>query len=275
MKVKTNLIIIFSLIVFVACRSYVQVYETSSELDLNQQGYYRHEDDTVKILYTFWYSQGLMSFTVFNKTNRPLYIDWKKSSYIDNSVKLDYWRDESKIEQKSIYGAYTPKSNPVILAGNTYSTVSKNERITFIPPNSNYSKTSFIILPINGIKLDGEMEKSVVNLKYKRNILVDTYSKEYSKLESPLVFRNYLTLSFSEDFEDEFHVDNEFYISKVVEVDSRAFEHYKYDTLDSRRSIVYNETNRPIKISDYKKSSSFYIRIAPEVSVDYRKAYKE
>ena len=46
------------------------------------------ENDTLKIIYSFWSEGGVFSFSVYNKLSIPLYIDWKKSSFIKNSDKL-------------------------------------------------------------------------------------------------------------------------------------------------------------------------------------------
>ena len=47
-----------------------------------------------------------MTFTIFNKLDIPIYIDWKKSSYIDNSVKLNYWVDEEMKKTLESYDNY-------------------------------------------------------------------------------------------------------------------------------------------------------------------------
>ena len=43
----------------------------------------------------------------------PLYIDWKKSSFIDNSNKRNYWIDEEKTDAKVYYGSYYYKGAPI------------------------------------------------------------------------------------------------------------------------------------------------------------------
>lgn len=142
------------------CKSYVQVFNTNSSIKTNDKGFYIYENDSLKITYSFWKEKGLMTFSIFNKLDEPLYIDWKKSSYIDNSVKLNYWVDEEKSKALISYGSYF-YDGPLLKPGYTisstdgasFSSIVKVERITFIPPKSNYYRSQFYILPINFYKL--------------------------------------------------------------------------------------------------------------------------
>lgn len=268
-------IAIISLTILFACRSYVQVIKTESELPVNNEGYYLFENDTLRIMYSFWYPNGLMSFSIYNKTNKPLYIDWKKSAYIDNSVKLDYWRDESIIEQNGVYGKYTTNNYNDFFFGNSSSKISNSERITFIPPRSNFFKSKFIILPSSGLQLNNNIEAKEEPLKNKPKRNTTIYSQTFSKKESPLIFRNYLTFSFSEEFKEEFYVDNEFFIQKILEMNKNHFEYNKYDSTLIIPTKIWGEDNKALVFCDYKSQTSFYIRMTSSKSVEYRRAYKK
>lgn len=92
----------------------------------------------------------MMAFTIYNKLNNPIYIDWKKSSFIDNSVKLNYWQEEEKNKTVSSSRDYY-YSGPLLRAGITspfgitssIPTTIKVERIIFFPKNSNYNRSEF------------------------------------------------------------------------------------------------------------------------------------
>mgnify|MGYP000954995983 CR=1 FL=1 len=152
-----GLIVLFIL----SCKNYVQVYGTGV-VNLNvENDYYVYENDSLKITYTFWNEKGLMTFAIFNKLNKPLYIDWKKSSYIDNSVKLNYWVDEVSTKSTDYYQGYYykgPLLKPGYVISNSVgvsvSSTVKVERITFLPPKSNYYRSQFYILPNNHFLLD-------------------------------------------------------------------------------------------------------------------------
>ena len=76
--------IIFSIIIIFifGCKTYVQVFDTNSTNAIIENDFYVYENDTIKITYAFWHEQGLMTLGIYNKLKIPLYIDWKKSSYI-------------------------------------------------------------------------------------------------------------------------------------------------------------------------------------------------
>lgn len=98
------------------------------------------------------------------------------------------------------------------------------------------------------------------------------YEKLYSKETSPLIFRNYLTFSFSENFEDEFYVGNEFYVSEVNKMDVRHFEYPKRDeSVRVGKIYLKNEKGEIIWFSDFKNDRSFYLRIPKEGSINHRK----
>lgn len=257
----------FGLLLFGCSMPYVQVFKTNSSVETNKDGFNVYENDSLKVTYSFWKEKGLMTFSIYNKSDKPLYIDWKKSSYIDNSVKLNYWIDEEKSKKRSVYRGYY-YSGPLLKPGfaisktigaSTSSTV-KEERITFIPPKSNYYRSQFYIMPNNSFKLNTNAEFDEVPRNDKPKKKTKVYKATFTKQNSPLVFRNFLTFSFSEDFDSEFYVDNEFYIKQVLQMDERHFEQYKYDETRKGKWYIRDENGNPILFSDFKNPSSFYLK---------------
>lgn len=179
---------------------------------------YVFENDTVKIVYSFWANHGILSYSIFNKLSVPLYIDWRKSSYVKNGQKLDYWLDESTAKSAgvygtSIYGTYYSKGK---------STTTKREQIVFIAPKSAIIKDQFLLMPIKKVDISSvakseELKKP--NNKKTTKVLYFTYSES----NSPLVFRNFLTISTSDKFDKETYIDNGFYISKISEMKRKDF----------------------------------------------------
>jgi hypothetical protein len=78
---KASLISLIFLISLSSC-SFIQLFEVSSQ-NLNNSGqYFEFENDSVRIIYDFYSKGGTMSFLIINKMKVPLYIDWRKSSFI-------------------------------------------------------------------------------------------------------------------------------------------------------------------------------------------------
>lgn len=266
MKIKTILLAIIAIVFYGCSSNYIQVFETTSKNDkIKKEINYVYENDSVRITYGFWGDKGIMSFAVYNKLKKPLYIDWKKSSYISNTTKINYWDDvttTNTVERRASVGVMNNlalrKYYVANSVGVTSSSSSKPERITFIPPNSNYYRTQFNLFPVKELKIKDfqKVEKaSIVN----KSKTITVFERSIARDESPLIFRNFITLSYSENFVTEFYVDNEFYVSKVTNVKPREFE----GMLKKENSsfIQKDENGKYIRISPYKDEKSFYIKV--------------
>ena len=219
-----KIICIASILLLVyGCKSYYQIFEIESiKMIVNENNDFVFENDSVKITYNFWAECGLLSFSIYNKLDKPLYIDWKKSSYIENSNKRDYWVDEEQANSASFYGNYfyygAYKSYGV---SSSSTTKVKIERITFIPPKSKYNRCQFYLLPISYYKLDKDLSFDEVQRQDKPKKNTKVYRINFTKESSPLVFRNFLAFSLTENFKDEFYIDNEFYIETIKEINEK------------------------------------------------------
>ena len=260
--------ILFLIIQITSCKQYVQVFNTASNLKVEDR-YYVHEDANVRIFYDFWGSRGVMSMSIYNKSDKPIYIDWKKSTYINNSVKINYWEDV-EIQNTASYGlarnvnVYYPLLNG---SGNVQSSnsmsitkVKKDERITFIPPKTVFTKAPVRIYALreNPMGLDSDFIEVSRFDKPKKKTKV--YQQSFDKDSTPLVFRNFLTYSFQEDFEAEVNVDNEFYVSAVLEMNRNNFEDFLYKE-GSTKWYVKDEYGNPIMDYKYYEPTRFYIHL--------------
>lgn len=152
-------------------------------------GFLNYENDTIRVAYAFWAKNGIMGVFIYNKSDRPLYIDWKKCSFIIGETKQDYWRDITTMNSsssstesgssesqttsiakswfsiflKSISGSSKSSTESVNnWAAQTFSSstsiMTKPERITFIPPHTTICKADFSIVN-NDIMVKPTMEK--------------------------------------------------------------------------------------------------------------------
>lgn len=261
--------LIFTLVFFASCsKSFVQIFDTSATNTKSVNGFWVFETDTIKVTYEFWASKGVMSFSVYNKLDKPIYIDWKNCSFIYNSNKLNYWVDEQQSALASYYGGYF-YNGPLIKPGYTInegvqasaSTTVKPERITFIPPKSFYYRSQFYLMPVDYFKIDSKtLTKTSVQRNDQPKKKTTVYEQTFDYTTSPLKFRNYLAFSFTENATNFFFIDNEFYLAAVKEMD---YNHYRGALVtDSQGHTVYS---RP-----FKKKTSFYIKIDPINSIEYK-----
>lgn len=249
---KITFIISFFFLITGCTKTFIQVFDTSTTNTQLKGEYYVYENDTVRVTYAFWADKGVMSFSIYNKSDKPLYLDWKNSSFIYNGDKRNYWIDETHTDLASFYKG-TFYNGPLIDPGFTVnagiqvsaSSTVKSERITFIPPRSNFSRSSFYLLPIcyyESNKFISTIVPRNDNPPKKTTVL----SEDFSLFDSPLRFRNYLAFSFSENSQQFFFIDNEFYLSSVKDMDYRHF----------RGKRINNEYQKP-----FKKQTAFYIHI--------------
>jgi hypothetical protein len=242
---------------------YYQLVETKTTNTKVVDDNYVFENDSIKVTYNFWLDRGILNFTIYNKLKKPLYIDWKKSSYINNSIKMNYWNDEASTKTISEY-----ESSSFIFLGSrdvysktngiSSSLTTKPEIITFVPPNSNYTRKQFYLTPKSFIKIpvnSYRIEKiPAFNDPEKQATL---YVKDFQKDESPLVFRNFITFSFSDKFDQEFYLDHEFYISRVTKMEKKQLGKYKVDKKTG--NIIRDEDGRFKIFSHYEKGTSYYV----------------
>lgn len=213
----------------ISCKS-AQIFDTKPISNIREEkDNYVFENDTVRIVYSFWDQQGVLYYTLQNKLNIPIYIDWKKCSFIKNGQKLDYWIDEinSKSESKSkginyigrYYGVFEGTTSDKTT---TTSKAIKSERIMFISPHSSIEKQEFLLYPFLLKHLDDDAITETIKTHKNRDIPAKT--KIYDVSNSPLIFRNFISLSTTENFATEYYIDNGFYVSKVSELNINTFD---------------------------------------------------
>ena len=261
------------LVFFTGCsKSYIQVFETKTINTELKDNYFVHETDSVLVTYSFWEDQGIMSFSVFNKLDKPFYIDWKKSSFIYNDNKLDYWIDKTETNSTAYYGGYY-YNGPLIrteLTGfegysTSVSSTVKPERVTFIPPKSTYYRSQFYLIPDKNFKLNLSAQENEVPRNDLPKKKTKVYSEQFTENNSPLYFRNYLAVAFNENTESNFYIDNGFYLAAVKEMDVR---HYRGKVVPAYQEKIIDHKDSP-----FNKPNSFFIPVSDHNSVDYRKRY--
>ncbi len=249
-------------------KEFIQIFETDANNSKQEDDFFVFENDTVQITYNFWYAKGMMSFRIFNKLDKPIYVNWRNSSFIHNGNKLNYWVDEEITDMATVYGGYYYRGPllPFGLSVNegvavSSSKKSKPEKATFIPPKSNYHRNQFVIYPIEAFDLGKSPSVAVEPRLDDPKQETRVYHAVFDPQTSPLTFRNYLAISFSESSEDFVFVDNAFFLKSVKEMDIRHFRGKKTGT-DEEGNVLYP---KPLK-----KPTRFYIKIDGDKSVDYK-----
>lgn len=179
--------------------------------------------DTLTLRYSFYSDRGLMTLTLYNKLPVPLYVDWKKSAFIVGKNKLDYWYDVANVNlSTNRYYHFWPTS-----VSTTEGTISKEDQVTFIPPKTQITKQTFVVMPGGQLPLQGQPTLKQEQPAYygaSPGKLVNIQAYSYLPNQSPLRFRNFLTLSTQRDFQKEFYLDTNFWAAEVAVMPSPQIE---------------------------------------------------
>jgi hypothetical protein len=222
-------ITIFFILTLISCKSALIDVESQNTKLIN--GKYSFENESIKVDYNFWHKQGVMAFSIKNKLNKPLYIDWKKSAFIMNGQKLDYWYD-SEIRNTVGIQNWVLSSYPNWISSTV---VRKPERVTFLPPGSQNYYAFYMI-----IANDETLEEIKQIALYDKKLA-------YNEFNSPIKFSNFLTYSENEQFTNENYINNSFYISK--------FAVFNRSKIKNEVELINGE------IVNYKKPTRFHINL--------------
>ena len=248
-----------------------QVQETKSPDTKFENNAYVYENNEVKINYNFWALGGQVEFTITNKLDIPIYIDWNQSHLIFNGSSYEYWYDEE--ETKSAYRSSTISGQSSILtllagaygsnrttygrsatAGLMSSNKKKVKQIIQIPSKSAISISKFNINKTPYFDCD-------FNLSQKSRKTNST--KEFSIENSPIIFRNFISYSTHENQNQFKIIDNKFYVSSASFISKTKFLGKKV-FLNTCNIVGYKKSTNYKSNAYYEypnnKANTFYIR---------------
>lgn len=263
MKIKIHIKILIPLILInlFSCSPVYQVLETSSPDTKPEKELFIFENNDVKIDFNFWSDGGSISFYIYNKLDRPIYIDWNKSHLIYNGNSYEYWIDSE--QTKTFYSSST--SINTVTSMNTLAKTSsavrqtsgiesrieiKPKKIIHIPSKSRVFVSKFSIRNNPYYNCDFNLKSIISKTEFK--------TKNFTQEDSPINFRNYITYSVLENFDESKIIDNQFYISSIKNMTFDQFlGKIEYKTKCDYKGI---ERDKMDYSYPYKKSNSFYIK---------------
>jgi hypothetical protein len=204
---------LLALLVFFSSCTYQYFTLSADALSKNANNDFVVENDTLKLTYRFSGDHGPVQITIFNKTEKPLEIDWRKSALIMNGKSYGYYSPNLYLSGNVRPDTLRSLLNSSSLYANVSADIHVNEPSQFIPPRAAISKVPFT-LPVHSVSLQGgqlkkETYKTVMEIpiKYKK--------AEFSAAQSPVAFRSYLSFNYSGDPEKQFSTEQQFYVSEI------------------------------------------------------------
>lgn len=159
------------------------------------------ENDSVCISYCFYGESAPVSITVYNKMDKPLFVDWERSALIIDDVATSYYQEKAPIQgqTESTYsgGTYKWSRNYNITDGYSDGSfvgeIALPKGVSFIPPRSKIESTPLKLtnLPFDRIP-NGEYTQQKL-AKLNSNV-VNVKVKEFTEENAPLAFRSYLSI---------------------------------------------------------------------------------
>ncbi len=200
------------LLILSSCSQYQYITINGNTHPNNEQKFVA-ENDTAKIVYSFNGANFPVTVEVFNKLNKPLYVDWTKSALIIDGQTLSFWQDRAQLNGST--SGYTTKAWEGVYYhwGDISGTLTKDERVSFIAPQSYIKATRFYL---KSRPFDTRNHVSVKK-ESANSSNGEVYWKEYTfdKQTSPLRFKSYITLSTDKDFSTGFHFTNSFWVKGI------------------------------------------------------------
>lgn len=189
---------------FASCKSYQLNVVNSDEGKMNEKtGEWIFENDSVKISYAFNGQNGPVTVGVYNKLEKPVYIDWQKSALIIDDQAISYVPDNialngtiSTVTSHFYYGNSNWLPNSASFSnGNIKANLNLPKNSTYLPPHTQSS--------INTLYLK-DRKLFVADTAYHLIPMSKTYgdvvnsepvkSATFKKDNSPFKFKSYLTL---------------------------------------------------------------------------------
>lgn len=208
---RTPILLLGLAVLFSSC-SYEYVTIASDDAFTNDNNDLVSENDSVRIVYNFHGDNGLVNISIYNKMSEGLIVDWSRSALVIGETALVYYDPRLRIRGN----IRTPvNQDPMFDKSQSLSaTVQRDEAKGFIPPQSKITERGYHLVRSGRMSTDSmNMVQEKLNSGYtKLNIKKGTFTKS----DSPIVFRSYLTFLSANNETQVFTITNSFYVSEVV-----------------------------------------------------------
>ena len=223
--------------------AYYQVYKTTPVTNVTlKDNAIVYEDDNCKVLYNFWEDGGNIGFTLFNKTEKNIYINLEECFFISNGKAYDYYKNRIYTSSTSIgssrgLGATASKSMTGVnyldlIQTNSASYASSVAATTTSGKSVSYNEEKIICIPSRTTKTIKEYninDKLFRHCDLYRNPTRDKIKTvKFTMSESPIVFSNRIEYKVGQSG-NPIKFENEFFISEITNYPEPEIIDLKYD----------------------------------------------
>ncbi|MFR0677584.1 hypothetical protein [Dysgonomonas mossii] len=223
-----------TILIFSSCSStfFYSTLNTPNEyVEKVDNGDFLLETDSLWIAYCFKGQDGPVQITVFNKSDKPLYVDWGKSALIIDNVATTYSGEEINYS-----GDWNSTINSNTSSWGSFSgAASLPKSVSFVPPQTMVSEIPLILSP----KFDHINKKSYKNATMggQGDVALKVRRRDFDQTDTPLAFKSYLTIYSQPDKPMVFEQD--FYLSSLIRTEAKPSE--MFNQLLDRGDLFYVE----------------------------------
>jgi hypothetical protein len=222
-----------------------------------------YKDSIVEIYYFCYTRDGKLTFTINNISDKPIFFDGKNSFILVGNNKYAYWQDVSVVK-----GTTSGVTTQGLSRYNHYSYGTINavetkleERMNLIPPKAGIIISKYFLHDKSLYNLAAYADQNdTVAVNWKTGSSKKTVIKKvnFEKANSPLNFRNFITLSRTEDFKTPLYYDFSFWATNIWEMDAR--QAIKSGSPEPYAEGAFSDGNfQNAQYHPYKKHWMFYL----------------
>ena len=191
---------------------YYSTLSTNDEgIDRDDLGSFIFDTDSIQIAYSFRGQDGPIQISVYNKLDRPMYVDWSRSAIIINNVATSYHGEKTRLIGQSVYINTSPSGNTTKATTSGYEY--NPDYVSFVPPMRKIEHCSLWLSNLNFDYIDKEAYKKTA-IRDVNNQEVKVRALNFSEENTPLFFESYLTI-FLEDGST-YAITQSFYIANLI-----------------------------------------------------------
>jgi len=222
-------VVLFSVLLASCSKYQINTLSSTNAVKDEQTGVFNVENDSVKVSYSFYGKNAPVSIKVYNKSDKPLYIDWQSSAVVIGDKTFSYANQNIPINGEingsaSTYNLSDRRTSSIVLPNKiSRSSASINvvaqlpSNTTFLPPHAQSGNVplnltnGFLNVP------DSLMRKEKLNYMERYEVRpVNVKAASFTKENSPLVFKSFLTLyTINNNQNKPVLYEHEFYVSKM------------------------------------------------------------
>jgi hypothetical protein len=203
------------MLMLASCTTYQYVTLDSPQIQKNDKREFVWENDTLRLTYNFHGKNGPLNLTVLNKTDQPLYIDWKRSALIRDGQSLSLFDNTVLLSGNLSTSTYRVSRGISGSNSSLSATFDLPQGTQMVAPHAYVSKGLLDVqdpdtknLAFTGDAQQETKEENGVSSKFTR--------VSYPETGSPVHFSVYLSFALGNDLTKLFALRHSFYASEVI-----------------------------------------------------------